>query len=57
MISPQKPPKWIERWPAAAQRLAAATLSVVIGMAAAVLLHYLLYRMGLPSRPFIYVAF
>jgi hypothetical protein len=30
---------------------------VVLGLTAAVILHYMLYRFGLPSKPFIYVAF
>jgi len=42
--------------PAGERRLAAA-FSVLLGLAAAVVLHYLLYRLGLPSQPFIYVAF
>ena len=32
-------------------------LSFVAGLAAALVFYYLLYRVGLPSRPFIYVAF
>ncbi len=28
-----------------------------IGLLIALLLHYVLYRIGLPSKPFIYVAF
>jgi hypothetical protein len=32
-------------------------LSIFGGILAAVMLHYLLYRIELPSRPFIYVAF
>ncbi len=34
-----------------------AVLSLLGGMAVAVMLSYLLYRVGLPSKPFIYVAF
>ena len=34
-----------------------AAVSVVLGLLAAVILHYMLYRFGLPSKPFIYVAF
>jgi hypothetical protein len=32
-------------------------LWVVVGFATGVLAHYVLYRIGLPARPFIYVAF
>lgn len=31
--------------------------SALAGAALAVILHYVLYRIGLPSEPFIYVAF
>jgi hypothetical protein len=31
--------------------------SLVLGLAIACSLHYILYRIGLPSKPFIYVAF
>ena len=31
--------------------------SLLLGLVLAVLLHYVLYRLGLPSKPFIYVAF
>ena len=31
--------------------------SLLIGLGIALLLHYLLYRVGLPSKPFIYVVF
>ena len=31
--------------------------SLLTGLLIALLLHYLLYRIGLPSKPFIYVAF
>lgn len=44
-------------WPPAAKRAAAAALSVVAGLLVALVLHYVLYRIGLPSKPFIYVAF
>lgn len=39
------------------ERRLAGALSVLLGALAAVILHYLLYRLGLPSQPFIYVAF
>lgn len=32
-------------------------LSVLIGMIVGILLHYTMYRMGLPVEPFIYLAF
>ena len=31
--------------------------SLLLGVVLAVVLHYVLYRVGLPSKPFIYVAF
>lgn len=48
---------WYERIPAWARPMAARLFSTLTGLALAVLLHYLLYRFGLPSKPFIYVAF
>jgi hypothetical protein len=38
-------------------RWTSSALSLLAGLAAALVLHYLLYRVGLPSKPFIYVAF
>ena len=38
-------------------RSAGVLLSFLAGLAAAAMLHYLVYRVGLPSQPFIYVAF
>ena len=35
----------------------AAVFSVLAGLAVALMFDYLLYRIGLPSKPFIYVAF
>jgi len=32
-------------------------LSAIAGILTAVILHYMLYRIGLPLKPFIYVAF
>ena len=32
-------------------------LSALAGFATAVVLHYMLYRIGLPLKPFIYVVF
>lgn len=31
--------------------------SLAVGLLAAFVIHYVLYRIGLPSKPFIYVAF
>jgi hypothetical protein len=44
-------------WSPTAQRWAARGISVLVGLLLAVVLHYVLYRIGLPSKPFIYVAF
>jgi hypothetical protein len=38
-------------------RFLAAALSLVAGLAVALVFDYLLYRIGLPSKPFIYVSF
>jgi hypothetical protein len=35
----------------------AATFSLIAGVAVALIFDYLLYRIGLPSKPFIYVSF
>jgi len=32
-------------------------LSFVLGLAVGVVIHYTLYRVGLPVKPFVYVAF
>ena len=32
-------------------------LSLLVGMVVGIILHYTLYRMGLPVEPFIYLAF
>lgn len=45
------------RMPAPMARAASCMVSLIAGLAIAVMLHYLLYRVGLPSKPFIYVAF
>ncbi len=31
--------------------------SIGVGLLVALILHYILYRLGLPSKPFIYVVF
>jgi hypothetical protein len=43
-------PPWAGPWVCRA-------LSLSAGVLAAVILHYVLYRIALPSTPFIYVAF
>ncbi len=40
-----------------ANRITSTVLSLVIGLAVGVLAHYILYRLSLPSKPFIYAAF
>ena len=45
------------RLPPFLQKTLAHAGSLVLGIVLAVLLHYVLYRIGLPSKPFIYVAF
>jgi hypothetical protein len=47
----------LQRLPASQARLVARAGSLLIGVFLAVALHYVLYRIGLPSKPFIYVAF
>jgi hypothetical protein len=42
--------------PSAVKSLAIFT-SVLAGLILSVVVHYVLYRIGLPSKPFIYVAF
>jgi hypothetical protein len=42
---------------AAISRLASIAGSLLLGLVLAALIHYVLYRLGLPSKPFIYVAF
>ena len=52
---------WVaKRWstlPPSATKWLAPILSMAAGLLIAVILHYVLYRIGLPSKPFIYVAF
>jgi hypothetical protein len=43
--------------PAPVRRALAHLGSVFLGAFAALVLHYVLYRIGLPLEPFIYVAF
>jgi hypothetical protein len=44
-------------WSPAMKRWMAGAVSLLAGLLVALVLHYVLYRMGLPSKPFIYVAF
>jgi hypothetical protein len=57
MSSWEKIRGWYDAVPAALRPVVSRGMSVLLGLALAVLLHYLLYRFGLPSKPFIYVAF
>ena len=43
--------------PVRARSFALHAASLAIGIFSAVVLHYVLYRIGLPLKPFIYVAF
>ena len=47
----------VGKLPRAQQALVKAAVSVALGLLAAFVLDYILYRVGLPSKPFIYVAF
>jgi hypothetical protein len=47
----------MKKLPAPAARAVCHGGSLVVGLVLAVLVHYVLYRLGLPSKPFIYVAF
>jgi len=49
--------KWLNALPPGVAKWVSSGLSLAVGVAAAVMFHYLLYRIGLPSKPFIYVAF
>jgi hypothetical protein len=49
--------KWLAQLPLPVRRAGAAVLSLLAGLAVALVLHYVLYRVGLPSKPFIYVSF
>jgi hypothetical protein len=57
MNDPRKSPSFQERsrgWTLYGLRV---VLSLLAGIAVALMLSYLLYRVGLPSKPFIYVSF
>jgi hypothetical protein len=45
------------RWKSVAWTCLRAVLSLLAGLAVALMFDYLLYRVGLPSKPFIYVSF
>jgi hypothetical protein len=49
--------KFWNQLPASAATIFGHVGSLVVGILAAFVLHYVLYRIGLPSKPFIYVAF
>ncbi len=57
MNASKNTPLWLQRLPPHAVSTGSVVLSLLTGVAAAVVLHYVLYRIGLPSQPFIYVAF
>ena len=50
-------PQLPERLKALLYRSLPALLSLAAGVATAVVLHYILYRVGIPGTPFIYVVF
>lgn len=50
-------PPLIERLRNKARLWAPALLSLAAGLALALVLHYALYRIGIPGTPFIYVVF
>ena len=47
----------LARLPAPVSGAISCALSLLCGLAIALIMHYVLYRIGLPSKPFIYVAF
>ena len=49
--------KFYYELPKAAQQTIRHALSLAAGIAAAFAFYYVLYRIGLPSKPFIYVSF
>jgi hypothetical protein len=49
--------KFWETLPPPAANLLAHVGSLAVGLFAAFVIDYVLYRIGLPSKPFIYVAF
>jgi hypothetical protein len=57
MNDAQNPPSFSTRCRSWGWGLLRAILSLLAGLAVALMLDYLLYRVGLPSKPFIYVSF
>lgn len=51
MTTPASPPRSLF------VRLTRLAVSLLLGLLVGVLSHYLIYRLSLPSKPFIYVAF
>ena len=49
--------KFWDQLPAPTASLLSHAGALIVGILAAFVLHYVLYRIGLPSKPFIYVAF
>lgn len=49
--------KLVERMPAGIRGCVTVLASCALGVLFAIILHYVFYRIGLPSKPFIYVAF
>lgn len=49
--------KFISELPPSALKALGYVASLLTGFLAAFAVYYVLYRMGLPSKPFIYVAF
>ena len=47
----------VGKLPPLQRSLVTGAISIVLGLLAALVLDYILYRVGLPSKPFIYVAF
>ncbi len=48
---------YLRQLPIALQRIVGHVGSLFLGLVMALLMSYVLYRIGLPSKPFIYVAF
>jgi len=48
---------YLRQLPIALQKALGHAGSLILGLAMALLMTYVLYRIGLPSKPFIYVAF
>ena len=47
----------LEKLPPSTRKLVIVAVSLSSGLLAGAVLHYILYRVELPSKPFIYVAF